>query len=97
MEDEKSEWRVRMPILGKAHITVEAETPEEAVHAVVLDHAKRAGEPVHIMARRLDKIAEVKGETGPARLINVVDCCPAPEKGLEEEIYEGLKAEISGP
>lgn len=87
-------WKVKILTLGKTAVEVKAEDAVAAVNAVVTDLAKRVGERVDIMARRLDRTAEVKGETGPAMTISVTEACPA-LTSLEEDIAEGIAQELS--
>lgn len=87
-------WKVKIPTLGKTPTEVEAETPLEAVNVLVSGLAKRVGERVDIMARRLDRMAEVKGETGPAVMISLEEACPR-LTSFEEEISEGMAEALS--
>lgn len=81
---QKDKFQVRIPVLGKAAQTVEAEDHSDAVWRVVEDLGRRIGEPPHITAGRLDRLANVKGPTGPAVDLVVMDCVPDTYMSVEE-------------
>lgn len=96
---EKLTWKVRMATLGKAPIEVEAEDATAAVNAVVTAYARRAGDTVESMARRLDKIAEVwTGKGAPMRISVLAACPPEPvATSLETEVAEGIAEALAAP
>lgn len=77
---ELEKFQVKILGIGKAATDVQAEDHNDAVLRVVSAFAKRVGESPHMMAFRLDKMADVKGPTGPWVSINVLSCCPPPEE-----------------
>lgn len=83
-------FQVRILAIGKAATEVEADDAEDAVRKVVEDFGKRAGEPAHMMAHRLDKLAEVKQGKGAPRFVNIIEVCPEPPKGMEAELADEI-------
>lgn len=83
-------FQVKILTIGKAATEIEAENAEDAVRQVVEDYGKRAGEPAHMMARRLDKMAEVKQGKGAPRYINIIEVCLEPPKGMEAELADEI-------
>ncbi len=89
MADQKPvKWAVRISMLGKTPVEAEAETAEEAVKVIVAGLAKRVGEPPHMHARRLDRVAEVKGPNGTVPVI-IPELFPVPTLE-EDEIAKGI-------
>lgn len=83
-------YQVRILSTGKAATEVEADDAREAVGKVVTDFARRAGESAHMMARRLDKVAEVRVGKGAPMFINIIETCPEPAKGMEADLADEI-------
>ena len=94
---EKLTWKVRMPTLGKAPLEVEAEDATAAVNAIVGDYARRAGDTIDTMARRLDKTAEVWTGKGAPMKVSVLEACPPPPTTLEDDVAAGIAEVIAKP